>query len=242
MAQVFSVRQFCELALRKIGAFAIADSGARAREVEVARHWLEMIVGHQAAKKRTWWLVPGTATLTLREGVASYDLTDEIGIAQAPQGVEFVVSAHLYDTDTGDLIHEISLLPRTDWEDITQRSREGEPEVAYINREQRPTMLVSPVPNGVRNIEARIVFQSYAANFISAALTDRTTLGIRSSWNLWLVAALAAAIGNGPVRKLPADEVKDMRREADRLLAELEAYEDHDQSNALERVAFYGGV
>ena len=57
-----------------------------------------------------------------------------------------------------------------------------------------------------------------------------------------LLLALAAQIGNGPVRKLPADEVRDMKAEAGGLLTDLEAYEDHEQANEPRRVEFYGGI
>jgi hypothetical protein len=242
MSQALSVADICQRALRKIGAYAIRSSGARSEEMEEARYWLDMLVGHQVSRKRTWWQVPATAALALREGVQEYSLDAELAPGASRNGEQFVIQAYLDDATTGEVIHEISLRSRREWEDMDQRQRAGIPEFAYIDRHQSPTMLLSPVPDGVRSYTVRLVFQSYSPNFRAMAWNNHTDSSVRSSWNLWLVTALAAQIGNGPVRKLPADEVRDMKQEAGQLLTDLEAYEDHEQANEPRRVEFYGGV
>lgn len=242
MAQILSVADFCKRALRKIGSFSINDAGAEPEEMEEARFWLDMIVGHQAARKRTWWLTPTTATFALEAGTQEYDLDAMLAPTASARGEQFVIQAFLDDADTGEMIHEISLRSRREWEETDQRQRAGTPECAYIDRHQSPKMLVSPVPNDARSYQVRVIFQSYSPNFPAMQWVNRTDTAIRSSWNLWLVTALAAQIGNGPVRKLPADEVRDMKAEAGGLLTDLEAYEDHEQANEPRRVEFYGGI
>lgn len=242
MAQILSVADYCKRALRKIGSYSINDAGAEPEEMEEARFWLDMIVGHQAARKRTWWLTPTTATFALETGTQEYDLDAMLAPTASARGEQFVIQAFLDDADTGEAIHEISLRSRREWEETEQRQRTGTPDCAYVDRQQSPTMLVSPVPDATRSYQVRLVFQSYSPNFAGMAWNNRTGTAMRSSWNLWLVTALAAQIGNGPVRKLPADEVRDMKQEAGSLLTDLEAYEDHEQANEPHRVQFYGGI
>lgn len=242
MAQILTVADYCKRALRKIGSYSINDAGAEPEEMEEARFWLDMIVGHQAARKRTWWLTPTTATFPMAAGTQEYDLDAQLAPTASARGEQFVIQAFLDDADTGEMIHEISLRSRKEWEEMEQRQREGTPECAYIDRQQSPKMLVSPVPNDARSYTVRLIFQSYSPNFPALAWANRTDTAIRSSWNLWLVTALAAQIGNGPIRKLPADEVRDMKAEAGGLLTDLEAYEDHEQANEPRRISFYGGI
>jgi hypothetical protein len=241
MPRILTVNQFCERALRKIGAYSINDDGARPEEMEEARWWLDMVVGHLAARKRTWWKVPATATLTVRAGVQEYDLGAELNPISA-NGEQFIIQAFLDDATTGEAIHEVSLRSRRDWEELDDRQRAGVPENAYVDRTRSPTLRLSPVPNDARSYRLRVVFQSYSPDFTAMAWNNRADTEIRQSYNLYIVTALAAQIGNGPVRKQPADEVRDMKQEAGGLLTDLEAYEDHEQASVPEQVQFYGGI
>ena len=241
MPRILTVNQFCERALRKIGSYSINDAGARSEEMEEARWWLDMMVGHLAARKRTWWKVPATALLTLREGVQEYSLDAELAPVSA-NGEQFVIQVFLDDATTGDAIQEISLRSRSEWEELDDRQRAGQPEFAYIDRMRSPTLRLSPVPDAARSYRLRVVFQSYSPDFTALAWNNRADTDIRQSYNLYIVTALAAQIGNGPVRKLPADEVRDMKQEAGSLLTDLEAYEDHEQANEPRMVQFHGGI
>jgi hypothetical protein len=60
---------------------------------------------------------------------------------------------------------------------------------------------------------------------------------VRENWHLFLVTALAAEIGNGPVRKLPADEVREMQVTAKALLYDLMDYDSHEQADEPRLVA-----
>ena len=259
MSRLYSISEICDRALRKIGAFAIRSSGARPEEIEEARYWLDMTVGHQSSRMRTWWMVPGSGTFNLTSGTAEYDLAASLGQAQAPTGVQFVIAVYLYNTTTGTDIHEIPIVRRQEWEhrqigglpDDSDRSpflwgtdgalpaiEPGQPKACYIDRQQAPTIHLSPTPDDVTPYGLRVVFQSYATDFTKEPPNDKT-YKLRTAWNLWVVTALAAQIGNGPVRKLPQDEVKDMRSEATRLRDELEAYENMEHANEPRRVAYH---
>ena len=263
MSRLLSVGEIVDRALRKIGQYATRSSGARAEDVDETRYWLDMLVGHQSARQRCWWLVPATATFTLTEGLAEYVLDTALGGTQAPNGIAFVIRCILYNVTTGEDIHEIPIVRRQEFElrNFPDRDRSpdkspwewewggydrsgvrslpaGAPSVCYITRDQSPKMMLSPEPDTAITYGVKILFQSYAQDFKALDANDRT-LAIRNTWNLWLVTALAAQIGNGPVRKLPADEVKDMKQEALNLRVELEAYDAHENQTAGKRVQYH---
>lgn len=241
MTQILSVGDICERALRRIGAYAIRSSGPRPEEMDEARLWLDMQIGHLSARARTWWLVPATATFPLTAGVAAYDLNSVLS-ALAPNGVEFVIAVYLFDPVINRDIREIKLLRRLEFEAIEDKLRQGSPCHAYVTRDTRPTMtFADPVPDGVKPYSVRLLLQQYAPNFAAIGNTSKATM-IRQAWNLYIVTALAALLANGPVRKLPGDEVKDLKTEADRLLLDLEAYDAQEQANEPRRVRFYNGV
>ena len=98
-------------------------------------------------------------------------------------------------------------------------------------------MLISPPPDTVQPYGVRVLFQSFPIDQ-TAGVSNAKMTQIRTAWNLWVVTALAAQIANGPVRKLPADEVADMKKEAMQLRDELEAYDSQEQANEPRRV-FY---
>ena len=241
MSRMLSIREVCERALRRIGAYPIRSSGARPEEVDEARFWLDMIVGHMSSVMRTWWLVPGTGTFALAPGTPGYDLGEMLTSAQAPDGIQFVISVYLYDPVAKIDICEMRMLRRQEYEAIDDKSRIGEPEAIYIDRDDRPRATLYPVPDTARSYVVRVLFQGYSSDFTKNSGVDKT-FTVRHSWNLWLVTALAAAIGNGPVRKQPADEVKDMKDEATRYLDQLQAYENTEQANEPRRVSYSNGI
>lgn len=267
MSHLFSIGEICERALRKIGAFAIRSSGARPEEVEETRYWLDMVISHQTSRMRTWWMVPSSGTFPLTAGIPSYDLNAALGTAQAPDGLQFIINTYLYNTATGQDIHELPQLRRQEWEsrflvgpttslqdyDTAPENpyqwgydsgapsiNPGVPTVCYIDRQQKPTIQVSPTPDAAQPYGIRVLFQSLSTDFAdqNRPLNDRT-YKLRTAWNLWVITATAAQIANGPVRKLPADEVADMKKEAMELRNDLEAYENQEQANEPRRVFYH---
>lgn len=241
MSYQLSTNDVCDRALRKIGAYAIRSSGARPEEVAEARSWLDMLVGHLVGKKRTWWRAPRAATFTLTAGTKEYDLVAMLGTS-APDGIEFVIAAQLLD-ETGQRLHDVTIMQRQDYEAVVADPPDSAmpPERCYISRDQKPVLFFVEAPDDVQTYTLRVLFQSYAPNLVEGRGNAKLT-EFRTSYNLYLVTALAALIGDGPVRKLPADEVKKMQTDAASLLKDLEAYEDFEQDGGDGRVKFYGGI
>jgi hypothetical protein len=238
---VLSRDQIIERALRRIGEFSINNRAPRERAINEAAYWLDMLMGHETARMRMWWMVDETKTFALTEDVYEYDLTDAIGEGNLPRGLQFIIGAYLYNSETGKQIRQLDLWRREDWERPTDRTTAGEPCAIYVNRDYKPSAFISPPPNDTVPYEVHIVGQSYSSNFVSAQPTSKT-MKLRSSWNLWIVQALSAEIGAGPVRKLPADEIREMREYAKKLRDEIEAADTDEHMGDPGRVAYYNGI
>lgn len=261
MSRLFSTEEICERALRKVGAFAIRSAGARPEEVTETRYWLDMVVAHEASRQRTWWLVPAAASFNLTAGIDTYDLNAMLGAAQAPDGIQFAIGAVLFNPTLQLDLHELPIVRQQEWEtrrlgpdgtpdpeNLSALLEEdappspadppGAPAFCHIDRAQRPTLRCYPIPDANQPYAIRLLFQSFSSDFIKAPTGDKS-YQLRTSMNLWIVTALARQIGNGPVRKLPADEVRDMADETERLRNDLEAYEFNEVNNVPKQVKYY---
>ncbi len=234
MARMMEVREVCERALRKIGAYSIRDTGADAAELAEARYWLDMVVGHvSTGRRRSWWLVEQTVPLTLVAATTAYDLTDLLDL-DAP--IAHVITVTAVETVSGRRT-PVDIARRWMWEE-RDVDESGPPAMVYIDRGREPTLNVWPTPVAPVAHRLDMVIQRESPDLTAGAVTEKLTK-FRDAWNLYLVTALAAQIGNGPVRKLPQDEVRDMKVEAERLLFDLEAFDAQEQANEPRRVTFH---
>jgi hypothetical protein len=227
-----TINEICERALRKIGAFSIRDTGADAAEMAEARYWLDMIVSHVSSLRRAWWRVPNTLSVTLTGGVSSYVLS-----ASLAGGVEVqsVISAWRVAISTGER-EQIAILRRQEWESRDGTATAGPPECCYIDRSRDPVLRVWPTPPTPPLHRIELVLQPFTPDFQARGPTNKMD-EVRENWHLFLVTALAAEIGNGPVRKLPADEVREMQVTAKALLYDLMDYDSHEQADEPRLVA-----
>lgn len=232
MPALLSIGQICELALRKIGSYAINDDGAREVEMEVTRHWLDLIVGHVAARRRTWWLVPETGTITLLPRQSEYALAAAVG---ATEGVQHVVDVWAVETASGQR-SMVTIARRDEW-DARQPSESQVPQMVYVDRTSDPQIHVWPTPPDPARHTLAVTFQRFSTDMRQGRITQDMP-DLRQTWNLYLVTALAYEIGNGPVRKLPADEVREHLVRAEQLLAELEQYEGLEQASQPRQIVY----
>lgn len=270
--RILTRNEICERALRKIGATAIRSAGSRAEEVEEASYWLDMLMGHIAARKRTWWLVPNTAEFTLTAGVWNYSLDQILGPTQAAGGVQAIIDVWLANANGAGIdsfpdvpgwiplqddegthptyevngLLRLGVLRRQEWEGIqsvdlpTQNPQTGSPRFCYIDRGEKPSISFSPCPDAGGPYTIRALFQTYSPDFVSAQGINPLAMA-RETWNLCIVTGLARQLANGPVRKAPADEIRDMKEEYLSLLLDLESYDDEEQAGP-GRVAYNSGI
>lgn len=233
MARILSTREICERALRKIGAFSINDTAARAEELEEARLWLDMMLGHRAATKRAWWLVPETQAVTLTAAISSYGLKD--ALAGDPD-ILAVVGAWAVSTDGSLTRTPLAIARRPEWENRSVTTG-GPPALVYIDRTDSPVLQVNPIPAAPIAHTIEVVWQRQPSDLVAANWTTPNR-DFREAWNMWVVSALAAELADGPVRKAPGDEVRAMRADARRLLDELEAWDAQEHADEPRRTAY----
>lgn len=235
MSRLLTVREVCERSLRQVGAYAITDSAADPEHLQEAINWLDMLVAHYTGRQRCWWLVPATISFTLTAGQNTYDLHDAMGASKPATGVQFVHSAAVTESGASDS-HPLEVIGRTQWEEIPDKTIENRPTKFYVDRLSDPTLYVFPTPPTSPAMTLAMVAQSYAKDLTSG--TSEQATGFRAAWNLWLVTALSARIGAGPVARLPDGEVRDMRDEADKLWLDLQGFDMQEQPMGVPRLAY----
>jgi hypothetical protein len=217
MAAQLSIRAICERALRRIGSFALRDSEADPEEMAEAQHWLDLVVSHMAGTKRPLWLVPATLSLTLTADTESYDLSDITGYPA--DGVLFPIQAWLRDSSGMDT--PVELIRRKEYENIADKDQAGETRVAHIDRLKGRQIYVHPLV-ATTGYTLRILAQTYSPTYNPEDDAGAEVAhGFTQEWQLWMITALAAEIGDGPVRRLPGPEVTALRNRAAALLVEL---------------------
>lgn len=232
MADPFTAVEICEKALRKIGSFSINDTAADKEEVDEALSWLDACMSHLGGSSRIFFLVPGTLSLSLTGGTASYDLTDELSASLDGLGVQFPISANLKDSSGNET--PLTIIKRGQYEEIADKDATGAPTMVYIDRLKEPTLTTYPVlDSNASGYTIELVVQQYSKDYKDS--TGDTITQLRAAWNMWAVYAVSCEIGDGPVRRLPTQDLRDMRKERDRLLNELMAYE--NRSHATRGVA-----
>jgi hypothetical protein len=230
-------------ALRKMGSYMISMSSPREGEPEEAAYWLDMVIGHQAMRWRNWGMVEETKSFPLVAGTNRYDLASELG-NDARRGFQYLIGAYLFDVETNRDVCELVQFRREEYEGKDNKddpANLSQPWGIYINRMNSPIAFLYPTPSDLRSWRVRLVFQTFPEDMVAAAPNSRA-LGLRQSWNLWIVTALAAELADGPIRKLPQDEVRSMRKDAEKLRNELEGEDYKQQADETRQISFYNGV
>lgn len=235
MSTPFTAKEICERALRLIGAFPIVDSQADAEELAEALTWLDLILAEMSGTELVFWLVPDTLTVPLSAGVGTYDLLDAIGASAPRNGIEFPVGCWIADASSNR--SDITMLTRRDFEALGAAT--GTPTHVHIDRLGDPTLrtypvLGSDVADGTYSL--KIVAQTYADDFAGGNGAKQT--GMRAAWQKWLIYQLAADIGAGPVRRVGAQEIRDLKAVAEQSRARLLDFENQQHTGLPNTVTF----
>lgn len=226
MSQLLNSRQVSELALRRIGAFAISDSAADPNELSVSCGALDRLVSEKCAVMRCWPFVRINKRFLLPQ-TPSFDLYDQAGSVIPLGTFQYFVSATV--RTVADAANEQPLRPiiLAEYEDIENKVTTGTPEVIYVSRETpRPTIYLHPVPgNALHQLD--LTFQAPSADM--SATTGSIAHGLEASWQRWMEYQLSVDVGSGPVRSLPKSELDVWQAQADRSWADLEFYNAHQK-------------
>lgn len=236
MAAILSVRQICERALRKIGHVSLYDEEPRGEDMEEAALWLDMVVSHVAGTRRHVWLVEDNLEIPLKADQAKYDLKDAAGATYPEEGVQFPM--HAFVRSDGGFDQDVEIVRRHEYDSFADKDAGGRPHVCYIDRLQPRTLWIHPVP--AKDDEYTLFLTAQRFNKDMTFTRQEQRHGEKypdpsATWNLYLVTATAAELGDGPIRKLPDGEVTSFRRHAERLLGDLESFEDQEHADETER-------
>ena len=233
-SSLYTAKEMCDRACRKIGAFSINDDAVADNDLKEALFWFDMMLAHYAAKRPYLQLRRDELSITLVEDDASYTLAVELN-ASLPTGTQYPVEAMLQDNNGNR--RPLRIVSQREFNRITLPTTSGTPEKVYIDRLNNPVMRVYPVP-GANEAGWKIILtvQTFSPTVRPRNVNRDTALtnqphGLRVGWQLWGACELACIIGNGPVRTLPLDRIRDYRGEAARYESDLMAYENREHDN-----------
>ena len=242
---LFSAREICELALRKIGAYTINDDGPDPVSLAVAADFLELEIADLAGGRRLQWLVPETIEFVLTADIASYVLETIAGSAFPSLGLAYPIDAYIVDAD--DNVTPIDIVRRAQYEAITDKTESGTPELIYIDRlaNEEKNLFVYRVPSD-GTLSLRLVAQTYPRSILKPssqqAGAGEVVHGFDRTWQKWMVLATAYQIGDGPVRRLRTDTLERIKKDRDICLATLTGEQNREKITArLRRTRRYGG-
>jgi len=202
-----TAREVAANSLSKIGAWPSSQTQPDARELKIAMRWLEMILNNQSGIRPTagFW---DTIDVPIQAGIGDYDLQDYVKDA----GVQSVFSVSMV-TVLGN-VEPLDVISERDavFKNIKENST---PQSAAITRDVKPVLKVYPTPTQADE-DAGTVFRIRIQSFhkvIDPEGTNDTEIMLRPSWYLWLTYRLAYEIGGGPVRRLPKQELKDIKED-----------------------------
>ena len=245
MPSPLPVRSVLERSLRKIGAYSMMDTGADPDEMEEAGFWLDIVVSHLTATNRRLWLVPATITLPLTAQKIKYtqDELKALDPSFPANGLQFPHHATVSD---GSSESDVEIIKRLAYDDLPRKDLGGKPTAVYIDRQTEFDLFVHPVPQvptqdnpltyTLKLVGQRFNDQLSIETNSPVALERQTEL--RRGWDLWAVLALSAEIGDGPIRKLPGDEVERMNKRAAQVLQDLSKHEDEEHDDEFHRANY----
>lgn len=235
MSANLKVSEVAELALGKIGAFTTNMLAANPDDLARTVKWIDMVVANLAGNNECFWLHPATTVSLLTANVAQYNLGTLLGTNYPTDGIQFPIAAYIQDSSGNDT--EIDIVSREKYESIDDKTSTGVPEIVYIDRLVNASQAYFwPVPVD-STYSLRLVFQTFAPNLTGGSPSGAGNVAARFSaeWNMWLVTATAAEIGDGPVRRLPVSEIVEFRQSAGFMLNNLIGYANREKTTTPNR-------
>ena len=224
--RILSVRQICEMALQKIGAFSVNDTAADPVHLQRTAEWLDLSVQEFVGNTKCAWLTRRDISIPLEANKVEYDLRDAMGNELPPGGIIFPISCTVRNTQyLRDL--PVDLIDLKTYEEIEQKDQTGQPSAIYIDRlRDDMKMAVVGIPTD-NTYTLYLTVQQYAPDLTRNG--GETNHQMRAEYQKWMVLQAAADVGNGPVRRLSMQVLQNIVSEAGTLRARLEAYANREE-------------
>lgn len=234
MAQVYSIRKICELALQKIGAVTEFDTGASAYQMQVAQNWLDMIVSNLSATVRNLWLIEETVFFDIPEEDVSFNLMDELGASAPADGILFPIRVVFRQAgiDTPG-----SIFNRGEYDAIDDKTEPGTPTGVYIDRLDEPTCYMVPPAIADGGWQMGLTFARSTFDQSHSPAESRA-VDLPKTFNLWAVTELARQLADGPIINKPDNELNRWGRESEKVLTDLLAYANHEHADEPRRTIY----
>lgn len=216
MSATLAAGRLAEEALRQIGAFSKHDTAADPVEHEIALRRLDLLVAELAGTERLWWLVPRNHRVVLAAGQRTYDLNGLID-----PNLQFLERVYLVE---GGRRRELDLVRRSEIDAVAPGT--GRPALVHVDRGPKPVLTVHPTP-AADGASLEIRGQSYSPDIAEGA--GQVPHGFPDAWQRFLVLALAADLGAGPVRLIPVTEVERLERRAELARGRLLSFNNREQ-------------
>ncbi|MBB4266302.1 hypothetical protein [Roseospira visakhapatnamensis] len=211
MSATLNAAAIATLALRRIGQLAPIDSAAAAAEHGIALQYLDLQLAELALTERLWPLLPAAVDVALEAGRRDYALTERI----APP---FAIVLRLTVSARDGAATPVALVRRKTWDGIADKDGAGRPTLAHLLHDRRQTLRLHPVPGEAMTLH---VTGQVASPDVTAERGGGIAHGLPDGWQRYLVLAVAADIGAGPVLTLPVGEIDRIRAEATALKSRL---------------------
>lgn len=243
MPAQLTVREICERALRKIGAFPMSEDSADPELMFEAGYWLDMLVGHVSGQRRRTYFFTQPIEISLSADTRSYDIANSATDGTYPNaGLLYPVAAWVTN-DSGDK-YDVEIISKREFDEFGDPDQSGRPTHCYIDRVIDKTVYIWPVP-ATDDFTLNITAQRFSNDLTlkkrrdQAMMQPERSMDLTPTWNLWATTALAATLGAGPIRRLPDGEVRSMQQAAQELLNDLDGFEDQEHGDtALQQTVY----
>lgn len=217
MPSLLTSAQLCEHALRQIGVFSVYDTGADPASFQVTIERLDLLVAEMVGSYNFWYFTPAEQTIALEAGVNEYELG-----ALLDDDLQFV--QHIFLLRNGKQ-WPVRQIRKSTYDEFSEDPPTGTtPEWAYIERKDNPKLFLLPAP-----IEGDMLLvngQQYSDDLTQD--NGQIPHGFPAAWQRSIILQLAADIGAGPVKKIPRDELEDLKKDAGKAMRRLDAFNNRE--------------
>lgn len=230
MGQVATALVLAENALRRVGSYAPKDTGADPDHLSIALTALDAAVKELSGTLRAWWLIPSNVSLVLTAAENPIDIVAKSS-AIVTGTFQFLFDAKISRSVGSGQVYDrdLKVITRREYNEIPDKDVAGYPASLYIDRTPlSPLVFLHPVPWDA-NFTIHITYQKYAADQTSKS--GRVATGLDQAWERWADYQVASDIGDGPVARLPADELTRYERKAEIARTRLENFQNREANH-----------
>ncbi len=221
MAKVSSALTLAENALRRVGSYAPKDTGADPDHLSIALKALDAAVKELSGTLRCWWLVPANVEIALTAAENPIDIVARSG-SIGTGTFQFLIDAKISHAIGQGYHRDLKVVTRREYNELPDKDVPGYPSRLYIDRTVLvPLVYLHPVP-GDGDYSLHLTYQTYGADQTSNS--GRQTTGLDQAWDRWADYQVASDIGDGPVARLPDNELTRYERKAETARQRLEGF------------------